>query len=224
MGTNPVLLASLNQQWLAANNFAQQAMAFEQVGNLLAAASNWEQATTSLNGAMMQANQWMVPIPEMVYFTMGTYHYHAARVKAMMGRADQVGWHLATALECAHRALALNPSWGPYHSFAGTVLLCQGNYGGAIWELQQAVQLNPLDGWSQWMLASVYQAMGNAAMMNQYYSGALQVRPNLMNLPPMQGPGGGAGHDLNSTLGTIKSVLDVVNSLFQVGSNFAGLF
>jgi tetratricopeptide (TPR) repeat protein len=224
MGTNPAVLMSLNQQWFAATNFEQQAMAFEQVGNLLAAASCWEQATTCVNGAMMYANQWMVPIPQTVYFTLGTYHYHAARVKAMMGRADQVGWHLAMALDSVQRALALNPSYGPYHSFAGTVLLCQGNYGGAIWELQEAVRLNPNDGWSQWMLASVYQAMGKAAMMNPYYNAALQFRPNLMNLPPMPGPGGGAGHDLNSTLGTIKSVLDVVNSLFQVGSNFAGLF
>ena len=103
--------------------------------------------------------------------------------------------------------------------------MCQGNYGGAIWELQQAVQLNPGDAWSQWMLASIYNAMGTAAMMNQYYNAALQFRPSgLLNLSPMPGGGGGAPRDFNNTLGTVKSVLDVVNSLFQVGNNIAGMF
>jgi tetratricopeptide (TPR) repeat protein len=184
MNNDPMVRASLNQQFFFGWNLAQQASALEQSANLPAAAAALDQAIAAIYGSIAQASDFGVFIPDNVHFAYATCQYNAARVKVMLGRGHEGAVHLHTALQAANNAIKLNPSQSSYHAFAGAVLICQRNYPTAQLALQEAVRLNPYDAWSNWTLATVHQWLGNQLLARQYWGKAIQVQPNLPLSPP----------------------------------------
>jgi len=77
------------------------------------------------------------------------------------------------------QAISINPNFFQYHSAAGTALLAEGKVATAAQSFQRAIQLNPLDSWSQWMLASLCTFQGNAQAAPNYYAAAIQMQPTL---------------------------------------------
>jgi hypothetical protein len=61
----------------------------------------------------------------------------------------------------------------------GTVLLAEENATMAAHSFLRAVQLNPMDAFSQWMLSSLHSAQGDAASANYYYGAAVGQQPGL---------------------------------------------
>jgi tetratricopeptide (TPR) repeat protein len=226
----PNVQMALNQQFQQGCYFAQQAMAAEQMGNILGAAQCFDQAIATIANSMAMAGQHGIPVTDSVLFSYAICHFNAARVKSMTGFAQFAPMHLAQAHEALRRAIDLNPGCFQYYSAAGVLLLAEGNVAGAMQSLQRAVQLNPMDSWSQWMLASLYQVQGNAMASNQYYAAAAQIQPNLP--PPQQfvqqhqGPPGmqGSGRSDNSGKASQHDWVEMANNAFKLGNSFVGLF
>ena len=194
----PNLQFGIIQQYQQGVNFAQQGMMAEQMGNGAAAAQCYDQAIAFIGNSIAGAVQSGLPVLDSAHFSYAFCNLSAARVKFAMGWPQAAPMHLAQAFQALQQAIAINPNFFQYHSTLGAVLLGQGNVPGAIQEFQRAVQLNPADGWSHWMLSSMYSAQGASAASNQYYAAAVQAQPNLP--PPQQyapaaaaAPGGAQG-------------------------------
>ena len=79
-------------------SFIQQAMLVEQtMGNLPAAAQNYDQAIGMISSALGLAAQSGLPIQDNVFFCLACCHFHAARVKAAAGYPQFAPMHLAQA-------------------------------------------------------------------------------------------------------------------------------
>jgi tetratricopeptide (TPR) repeat protein len=180
----PNVQMALNQQFQQGCYFAQQAMMAEQMGNLAGAAQGFDQAIAIIGNSMGMAGQYGVQVTDSVLFSYAICHFNAARVKTMAGWSQFAPMHLSQAHQALSQAIAINPGFFQYHSAAGVLLLAEGNVAGAMQSFQRAVQLNPMDSWSQWMLASLYQVQGNAMASNQYYAAASRIQPGLP--PPQQ--------------------------------------
>ena len=175
----PDLLLALNQQFQQGCYIAQQAKMAEQMGNGVGASQLYDQASGVIANAVGMANQYGVPIFDNVFFSLAFCHFNAARLKAAMGLPQAVPQHLNTALQAINQALAINPNFFAYHSAAGLILLAMSNVPAAVQAFQRAVQLNPADAWSQWMLSSLFTVQGNTVAANQYYAAAASAQPGL---------------------------------------------
>jgi tetratricopeptide (TPR) repeat protein len=208
-------------QW-AQNQFQQglylgnQAMMAEQMGNPGAAVPMYDQAIAMIAQSMTLAMQSGMPVPDNVFFCLAQCHFSAARAKAAVGWPQAVPMHLMQAREAIGRAISINPGFFQYHSAAGVVLLAQGDMPGAAQEFQNAVQLNPMDAWSQWMLASLHQSQGQAGLAQQYYAAAQQVQPNLPAPQQFQAPSGGSGK------ASQKDWVELVGKLATLGNTVVG--
>jgi len=181
----PDLLLALNQQFQQGCYIAQQAKMAEQMGNGVGASQLYDQASGVIANAVGMANQHGVPIFDNVFFSLACCHFNAARLKAAMGLPQAAPQHLNTALQAINQALAINPNFFAYHSAAGLILLAMSNVPAAVRAFQRAVQLNPADAWSQWMLSSLFTVQGNTVAANQYYAAAASIQPGLPQ--PQQG-------------------------------------
>jgi tetratricopeptide (TPR) repeat protein len=218
---------TLNQQFQQGCFFGQQAMMAEQMGNLPGAAQGYDQAIALIGSSMTLAMQSGVPVPDNVLFIFSFSHFNAARVKHLAGWPQFASMHLSQAHQALNQAIAINPGFFQYHSAAGVLQLAEGNVAGAMASFQRAIQLNPMDSWSQWMLASLYSMQGNAVASNQVYHSAVGIQPNLP--PPQQfvqqfqPPAGRAGSE-----GSGKSAkhdwFELINNALKFGNTVAGLF
>ena len=218
----PNAFVALNQQFQQGCFVAQQAAMAEQMGNGFAACQFYDQAIGLIANTVGMAQQSGIPVADNVFFSLAFCHFNAARLKAAAGWPQAVPTHLNIALQAINQAMGINPNVFYYHSAAGLILLAMSNVPGAVQAFQRAVQLNPADSWSQWMLSSLYTTQGNTMVANQYYSAAASAQPNLP--PPQQfiqqnqvasspGQGGqsqGAKHDW---FGLINNALQFGNSL-----------
>lgn len=110
----------------------------------------------------------------------------------------------------------------------------------AIRAFTRAVQLNPIDAFSQYMLSVLNVNQGNQIMANQYFQAAAQTVPNLpspqmmaqqmQNAPPppsANGSGAGtgqekrAGFDWTQLMKTVASVADCVAKFAPAGASAA---
>lgn len=171
----------LQQQWQQGHACAQQAVLSEQMGHQPWARQCYEQAIALMSHAMRLASQHDLPVRDNLLFHYAFCHFNAARVKAAAGWRHEIPPHLEQALRALEQALALNPHAGKYHMGVGTILLAQGQVAAAIPALQRAGQLNPLDAWSQWMLALIYAAQGPIWVANRAYIKATRLQAHLPN-------------------------------------------
>jgi tetratricopeptide (TPR) repeat protein len=222
----PDALGALNQQFQQGCYVAQQAAMAEQMGNVFAACQLYDQAIGLIANTIGMATQYGIPVTDNVFFSVAYCHFNAARLKAAAGWPQAVPAHLNFALQAVSQAIAINPNIYLYHSGAGLVLLAMSNVPAAMQEFERAVQLNPADSFSHWMLSSLHTAQGNTMAANQYYAAALSAQPNL---PPPQfapeqnqvapstpGQGGqnqGAKHDW----------FGLINNALQFGNNVMGM-
>ncbi len=212
----PDVLGALNQQFQQGCFVAQQAAMAEQMGNVFAACQFYDQAIGLIANSAGMANQYGIPVTDNVFFSLAYCHFNAARLKAAAGWPQAVPAHLNLALQAVNQAMAINPNVFFYHSGAALILLAMSNLPAAVMEFQRAVQLNPADSWSQWMLSSLYTAQGNTMAANQYYNAAASAQPNLpppqqfMQQQQSQQPSQGEKHDW---FGLINSALKFGNSL-----------
>lgn len=217
----PNLLFALNQQYQQGCYIAQQAVMAEQMGNGVNASQFYDQAIGVIANTVGTANQYGVPITDNVFFGLAFCHFNAARLKAAMGWPQAVPQHLNIALQAINQALAMNPNFFAYHSAAGLILLAMSNVPAAVQEFQRAVQLNPADAWSQWMLSSLYTSQGNTMAANQHYAAAASAQPSLPQpqqfVPLYQGApshsGGQQQGGKHDWFGLIDNALKLGNSL-----------
>ncbi len=218
----PDLLLALNQQFQQGCYIAQQAIMAEQMGNGVGASQFYDQASGVIGNTVGMANQYGLPISDNVFFSLAFCNFNAARLKAAMGWPQAVPQHLNTALQAINQAQARNPNFFAYHSAAGLILLAMSNVPAAVQEFQRAVQLNPADAWSQWMLSSLYAAQGKTMAANQYYAAAASAQPGLPQpqqfVPPYQQgaqsyPGGQQQGGKHDWFGLIDNALKLGNSL-----------
>jgi tetratricopeptide (TPR) repeat protein len=218
---------ALNQQFQQGSYFVQQAMMAEQMGNLPGAAQCYDQAIAMVGNSMTLAAQYGVPIPDNIFFSFSYCHFNAARVKSMAGWPQFAPMHLNQAHQALNNAIAINPGFFQYHSAAGVLLLAEGNVGGAIQSFQHAIQLNPMDSWSQWMLASLYSMQGNAMASNQVYRTAVQIQPDLPSpqqfVQQFQTPAARPGSDGSGKAGK-HDWFEMINNALKLGNSIAGLF
>ena len=224
----PNLYFNLNQQYMQGCSLGQQGMMMEMSGNIPLAGQLYDQALGFIGGSMVYARQSGIFVTDQILFTFGYFQFAAARAKAMMGFAPLAATHLAQSLDALNQAIAVNPNFFQYHAAAGTVLMAQGNVSWAIQAFQRALQLNPLDAWSQWMLASVHTYLGNPALANQYYAGACQAAPSLpamqQIMPQAPPPGGQASPKQHDWFEIINNALKFGNNLFQSFGNLQSQF
>ncbi len=222
MGPQPAL--ELNQQYVQGCGFGQQAMAYEASGNVAAAAQLYEQSAATIGSSILMAQQAGVPITDQVFFVCACAHFHAARLRSISCWTPAITNHLLQAQGAIGQAIAVNPGFFQYHSAAGMIEIAMSNAVGALAAFQRALQLNPVDAWSQYMLGILYAAQGNAATGNHYYHAAARTVPDLP--PPQQlisqfanprfgsGRGGGpARMDWNQFFQTIGEVAKCVNTI-----------
>lgn len=125
---------TLNQQFEQGVYLAQQAMMAEQMGNLPAAATCFDQAIALIGNTIAMATQSGIPVLDNVYFCYAFCSFNAARVKAALGMPQAAPLHLGQAFQAMEQALAMNPGFFAYHSAFAVVLLAQGNVPAAVQE------------------------------------------------------------------------------------------
>ncbi len=105
----------------------------------------------------------------------GVAHCHNVRgTRGMAPTAEAI----ASALEAADRALALDDSLADAHAERGTALIYQGDRDGAMRELQRAVEINP-------GLASVYGTLGRLYYCDERHAEAEAAMLNAVRLDPL---------------------------------------
>jgi Tfp pilus assembly protein PilF len=165
-------------------SIAQQALMAEQsMGNLPAAAQGYDQAI----GLMFNALNSVVQPSDGALFNYAVCQFNAARVKVALGLGQFAPMHLGQAHEALAQAIGQNPGYFIYHSAMGMVLVGEGNASLAEQAFKRALQLNPSDSWSQWMLASLCATRGNGKSARTYYAAALQAQPDLPEPSGMSG-------------------------------------
>jgi tetratricopeptide (TPR) repeat protein len=177
-----LMIDSQFQQGMA---MAQQAAMIETRGNPMGAAQSFDQAIGLVGNAVNAASQLGLPMTDQTFFGLGWCCFHGARLKAAFGQTQVAAKYLAQAHQALAQAIAFNPGYFGYHSAMGTVLLAEENATMAAQSFLRAVQLNPMDAFSQWMLSSLHSAQGDAAGANYYYNAAVGQQPSL---PPPQAP------------------------------------
>jgi tetratricopeptide (TPR) repeat protein len=215
----------LNQQFQQASQLSQFAAACEAGGNLLQAAQTLEQAAALIGASMQTAQMWFMPVPESIYFAIGSASFQAARVQTRLGFAQLAFPHLAQSLWAFNQAIAINPTYFGYHAWAGTVLAAQGNLWWADQALQRALQLNPQDQWSTYMLSSIRQSQGHVAQGQQMYSTVQQSYPGAP--PPIQmmnQPASGAGASQQGfTVGNATEIFKAISAFGDAFKSISGM-
>ncbi len=138
-------------------------MMAEMSGNIPVASQWYDQAIGLIGNSIGMARQSGIPVTEQVFFAFAQCSFNAARIKTMMGWVPAAANHLAQALEALNQAIAINPGLFQLHSAAGTVMMAQWNLPWAGKAFQRALQLNPQDPWSQYMLNVLHSMRGQAA-------------------------------------------------------------
>ncbi len=228
-------LQQLNQQYMQGCSMGQQAGMLEMSGNPPAAAQLYEQAAGLIGNSVVQSRQWNIPVSPDVLFVLATCHFQAARMQAVQGWTQPAAMHLAQALDALNQAIMLSPNVFQLHSAAGTVLAAQGNPAEAARAFERALQLNPADVYSQYMLGALNLSQGNAAAGNDYYQAARQAAPNLP--PPQQvvpppppdpvpgtqaGPPPGAKTDWLKVMDSVSGLLNAVSGTGNMVHSFCG--
>lgn len=234
------LFFALSEQYMQACNIGRQAAFLEVQGNLPGAAQLLANASAQLDNIITTAQQYRMPVLEGVFFTAAYLHYNAARLALMTGWVQNAPMHLYYA-ECAlNQAIQINPNFAPYHASAGMVEIARQNLPDAIRAFTRAVQLNPMDAFSQYMLSVLNVNQGNQVMANQYFQAAAQTVPNLpspqmmaQQMQPAPPPpsanlsGAGAaqekkvGFDWSQLMKTVASVADCVAKFAPAGASAA---
>jgi tetratricopeptide (TPR) repeat protein len=205
----------LQQQFMQGCSVGQQGYMWEMQGNLQGACQCYDQAAAILTNCVATAQQYMVPIDAQGWFSLAWCHFNAARTKTMLGWGMAAPAHLGQAQMALNNAISMNPMFGPYHSAMGVLLAATGQAAPAMYSFMRAVQLNPADAFSQYMLAVLNQAQGNVAAGNQFYAAAQQYAAPGLPAPAQtiqaQGGGKSGGLDWNGLIGTIGEVMKFVN-------------
>lgn len=216
----------LGQQFIQGCSIGQQALVLEMSGNVQSACQFYDQAAAMLTNCVSAAQQYMVPVSDQGWFSVAWCHFNAARTKTMLGWGMAAPAHLSQAQVALNNAITINPYCGPYYSALGILLAASGQAGPAIQAFAQAVNLNPADAFSQYMLALLNQAQGNYAAGSQHFGVAQQYVPNLP--PPTQalqhqgGSSASKGLDINGLIGTVGEVAKLFNTASSLFSNLGG--
>jgi tetratricopeptide (TPR) repeat protein len=214
----------LNQQFQQGCFLAQQAVMAEQMSNVPGAIQCYDQAIGLIANTIGMASQSGIPVLDNVFFVYGYCHFNSGRLKAALGWGQYTPMHLMQALQALNQAITINPNFFQYHSAAGVVLVAQGAIPAAVQAFERAVQLNPADAWSQWMISSLYSAQGNVVQANRYYAAAAQVQSNL---PPPQvyAFSAPAAASQDSRVHESKhDWFDLINNALKLGNSIAGVF
>ncbi|MEM8719779.1 MAG: hypothetical protein AAGE84_10780 [Cyanobacteria bacterium P01_G01_bin.39] len=161
----------------------QQAIQAEAWQNFPAAADLYDQAITQINYSINLAIQSGQFVPDYPYYASSFSYFRAALVKAALNFREVAQSYLTYALNLINQAIARNPNFFQYHSLAGEILLTQGNTIEAERAFLFAIQLNPMDARSNWMLGFLYSTRQQTAAANQYYQQAHRVEPNTPPIP-----------------------------------------
>jgi tetratricopeptide (TPR) repeat protein len=208
-----IMIESQFQQGMA---MAQQAATIEMMGNPMGAAQSFDQAIGLVGNAVNAAAQLGLPMTDQTFFALGWCSFHGARLKAAFGQTQVAAQYLAQAHRALAQAIAFNPGYFGYHSAMGTVLLAEENANMAAQSFLRAVQLNPMDSFSQWMLSSLHSAQGDAAGANYYYNTASGQQPSL---PPQRAPKGSASGKASQ-----KEWFELINNGMKLASGVLDAF
>ena len=208
-----LMIDSQFQQGMA---MAQQAAMIETMGNPMGAAQTFDQAIGLVAGAINAAAQMGLPMTDQTFFGLGWCSFQGARLKAAFGQTQVAAQYIAQAHQAIAQAIAVNPGFFGYHSAMGTVLLVEGNAAMAAQSFLRAVQLNPMDAFSQWMLSSLHSAQGDAAGASYYYNAAVGQQPSL---PPPQAPKRSASGKASQ-----KDWFEVINNVAKLASGALDAF
>ncbi|MEL6930942.1 MAG: hypothetical protein AAFO95_20300, partial [Cyanobacteria bacterium J06600_6] len=109
--------------------------------------------------------------------------FHGATVHTVLGLNSVTYNYLSYSLTCLNEAIRLNPNMFHYYSLAGEVLLAQGDLLEAEAAFTLALQKNPVDARSNWMLSFIYSTKQQTLQANQYYINANQIYSNVPAVP-----------------------------------------
>jgi tetratricopeptide (TPR) repeat protein len=228
-------LAALNQHYTQGCMLSQQAVMLELSGSVLAANQLFEQSSALIGNCIIAAQQSGTPVLDNVFFVCACAHFNAARTASMLGWSHVVPNHLNQAQIAIGCAVTLNPRSFQYHSAAGMLYAAQGDLSAAVSEFQQALQLNPSDSGSLYMLSFLSAAQGDIPNGNQYYRLAAQTIPNLpppqQLMPQLRTVCGSAPVSANcgrldtnqllKTIGDVASCINTIGGLFSAGGGTA---
>ena len=172
-------LFMIQNQYQQAMGLAQQAAMAEMMGNPAAALQGFDQAIGLAGNAIGMAPQYGLAASDQEYFGFAWCSFQGARLKAAFGMMQVAMQYLAQAEQALRQAIGINPGFFGYYSGLGTVVLAQGNAAMAIQCFYSAVQRNPMDTFSQWMLSALYSSQGNTASAQHYYNVASEQMPSL---------------------------------------------
>lgn len=225
---NPAI-AMANEQLTRGCTLGQQAMFAESQSNYPVAAQMYDQAIGWIQQSMATAQMSGMFVPDHVCFTSAFAHFSAARAKNVLGWKPMAWSHLNQALALLNQAVAMNPRVVQYHVAAGTVLMSLGNLPEAERAFHTALQMNPTESWSQYMLSLLNSARGNMTAANQYYAAVQQVAPHLppMPTPSLSSPGmqtgGGSGQNSKDWMSTVSNACKMLNNVFETVGNFQNM-
>jgi len=113
--------------------------------------------------------------------------------------------------------------------------MTMGNLPEAERAFKTALQLNPSEPYSQYMLGFISSACGNTAVANQHYAAAQLMAPNLPQMPVPPQPGSPPGMQgapataqrrpdwmktANNVCSTLNSVCSTLNNVFKTVGDF----
>jgi len=212
------VLANLNQMLINGNTLGQQGMFAETQGNYPGAAQWYDQSIGWIHQSMITAQQSGISIPDNIYFIFASAHFNAARVKNRLGWAPVARNHLNQSLAALNQAIVINPRIVQYHVGAGTVLMAMENLPEAERAFNTALQINPSEACSQYMLAILHSSRGNMAAANSYYASVQQVAPKMPAMSSLVTPGQGT-----NWLNTVNDACTLLNTVFKTIGTFQDL-
>ncbi|GBF79682.1 tetratricopeptide repeat protein [Aphanothece sacrum] len=206
-------------------NLGQQAIQAEMTQNFPVAANLYAQTIEQIKHSISIARQVGQFVSGYVYYSLGFTYFRAALMQTTLGFQELAPNYLTDSLANVNQAIALNPNFFQYHSLAGEILLAQGNTVEAQKAFSFALQLNPMDAKSSWMLSFLYSARQQTAMANQYYQKAHQIQPDAPPIPSNLGKTSGSNWlDIIVQVSTIiknlsPSPVTIYNSNSQQGNS-----
>lgn len=212
---NESILAMLNQKFNNGQVFGQQGTFAEMQGNYFVAAQNYDQSIWWIYQSMAMAQHYGVQIPHHIYYAYAFVHFSAARAKSLLGQAPVAFSHLNNSIAALNQAISINPNIIQYHIAAGTVLMTLGNFPEAERAFNAALQMNPSEPWSQYMLAVLNSMRGNINAANSYFAAIQRNFPGsqIPNIPSTTITGQG------NWLDTFNKIVTLLNNAFNLWGN-----
>jgi tetratricopeptide (TPR) repeat protein len=173
---------SANQYFYQGQMLIQQAVTAESGGYGQPALQMYDNAVQNILYSMQLASQAGCMIPDHIFYTLSWAYFQGARLRLTFGDQMAISY-FAYALQAINQALAINPTQFQHHALAGSILMMQGDINNAEVAFSHARNLNPMDGYSNWMLAYINQMRGSQTNAQSYFSTAHAANPDISAVP-----------------------------------------